>query len=56
VWWSYPSQRRLHVCGQVAQVRGCLDAGVDEVYVQQLGPDMAGFFDVYAREVLPQLR
>lgn len=40
----------------VAQVRSYLDAGVDEVYVQQLGPDMAGFFDVYAREVLPQLR
>ena len=37
-------------------MRGCLDAGVDEVYVQQLGPDMAGFFDVYAREVLPQSR
>jgi G6PDH family F420-dependent oxidoreductase len=39
-----------------AQVRKYLDAGVDEVYVQQIGPDMEGFFNAWEREVLPQLR
>lgn len=31
-------------------------AGFDEVYVQQIGPDMAGFFNLYATEVLPAAR
>ena len=31
------------------------DAGYDEVYVGQMGPDQKGFFDFYAREILPQL-
>jgi G6PDH family F420-dependent oxidoreductase len=39
-----------------AQVRKYLDAGVDEVYVQQIGPDMDGFFSAWERDVLPQLR
>jgi G6PDH family F420-dependent oxidoreductase len=39
-----------------AQVRQYLDAGIDEVYVQQIGPDMNGFFGAWEREVLPQLR
>jgi G6PDH family F420-dependent oxidoreductase len=30
-----------------------LDAGYDEVFVQQVGPDMKGFFALYADEVLP---
>lgn len=38
------------------QVREYLDAGIDEVYVQQIGPDMDGFFSAWEREVLPQLR
>jgi G6PDH family F420-dependent oxidoreductase len=33
-----------------------LDHGFDEVYVQQVGPDMEGFFDVYGSKVLPELR
>ncbi|MCV7028240.1 LLM class F420-dependent oxidoreductase [Mycobacterium sherrisii] len=40
----------------VAQVRKYLDAGVDELYVQQVGPDKEGFFAAYARDVLPALR
>lgn len=40
----------------VAQVRKCLDAGIDEVYVQQIGPDMEGFFKAWQSDVLPQLR
>lgn len=39
-----------------AQVRRYVDAGVDEIYVQQIGPDVAGFFDAWSREVLPQFR
>jgi G6PDH family F420-dependent oxidoreductase len=49
------------VCGpdadkHIAQVRTYLDADVDEVYVQQVGPDMDGFFTSWERDVLPQLR
>jgi hypothetical protein len=29
-------------------------AGYDEVFVQQIGPDMKGFFELYADEVLPR--
>lgn len=39
----------------VAALRAYLDAGYDEVYVQQIGPDQQGFLDFYAREVLPRL-
>jgi hypothetical protein len=39
-----------------AQVGAYFDADVDEVYVQQFGPDMDGFFASWEREVLPQLR
>ncbi len=39
-----------------AQVRQYLDAGVDEVFVQQIGPDVDGFFESWQRDVLPQLR
>ncbi|MDO3637317.1 TIGR03557 family F420-dependent LLM class oxidoreductase [Mycolicibacterium arseniciresistens] len=39
-----------------AQVRQYLDAGVDEVFVQQIGPDLDGFFESWQRDVLPQLR
>jgi G6PDH family F420-dependent oxidoreductase len=39
-----------------AQVRAYFDADVDEVYVQQIGPDMDGFFSTWERDVLPQLR
>ena len=40
----------------VGQLRSYADAGYDEVYVQQIGPDKDGFFDAYRREVLPALR
>lgn len=39
-----------------AQLRKYLDAGVDEVYVQQIGPDIEGFFSAWQRDVLPQLK
>ncbi|WP_037577103.1 LLM class F420-dependent oxidoreductase [Phaeacidiphilus oryzae] len=49
------------VCGpdpedHVAALRAYADAGFDEVYVGQIGPDQQGFFDCYRTEVLPRLR
>ncbi|MCW2721354.1 TIGR03557 family F420-dependent LLM class oxidoreductase [Pseudonocardia sp.] len=39
-----------------AAVRKYVDAGCDEVYVQQIGPDQDAFFKAWADKVLPQLR
>jgi G6PDH family F420-dependent oxidoreductase len=33
-----------------------IDAGFDEIYVHQIGPDQEAFFEGWASEVLPQLR
>ena len=38
----------------VESLRAYADAGVDELFVQQIGPDQDAFFDTWAREVLPQ--
>jgi G6PDH family F420-dependent oxidoreductase len=51
---------RAVVCGpdparHVAAIRRFADAGYDHVYVHQVGPDQEGFFDFYAREVMPRL-
>ncbi|MFD0905459.1 LLM class F420-dependent oxidoreductase [Actinomadura sediminis] len=48
-------------CGPDPQVharalREYVDAGYDDVFVQQIGPEQDGFFDFYAREVLPLVR
>lgn len=40
----------------VAQVRQYIDADIDEIYVQQIGPDMDGFFAAWRQAVLPELR
>ena len=32
------------------------DAGYDEVYINQIGPDQRGFFDFYGERILPQLK
>ena len=37
----------------VAAVEEAVDAGYDRVYVHQVGPDQAGFFEFYEEEVLP---
>jgi G6PDH family F420-dependent oxidoreductase len=37
-----------------ASLRQYLDAGVDELFVQQIGPDQDAFFDTWAREILPR--
>ena len=38
------------------QLRAYVDAGYDEVYVQQIGPEQEGFFRFYETEILPKLR
>ncbi|MGW2173975.1 TIGR03557 family F420-dependent LLM class oxidoreductase [Streptomyces sp. NPDC001705] len=48
------------VCGDdadehVRAVAAYVDAGFDEVYVGQIGPDQQGFFDFYRSKVLPRL-
>lgn len=32
------------------------DAGFDEAYVQQIGPDMDGFFEQWSKEIIPRFR
>lgn len=44
------AERHVHV------LESRFAAGFDEVYVQQIGPDMDGFFDLYATEILPRAR
>lgn len=44
------------VDAHVAQVRQYVDAGVDEIYVQQIGPALDGFFTSWQQDVLPQFR
>lgn len=37
-------------------LRQFADAGYDEVYVQQIGPNQKQFFDFYQKEILPEFR
>jgi hypothetical protein len=37
-------------------IKAYFDAGYDEVYVTQVGPDQAGFIKFYEREILPYFR
>ena len=39
-----------------AAVREYIEAGFDEVYVSQMGPDQEGMIRFYESEVLPRLR
>jgi G6PDH family F420-dependent oxidoreductase len=38
----------------VQALQAYADAGVDELFVQQIGPEQDAFFDTWAREVLPR--
>ena len=40
----------------VAALQAYADAGFDELYVNQIGPDQDAFFDAYSEHVLPRLR
>jgi hypothetical protein len=35
-------------------MRQYIDAGYDEVYVQQIGPNQKAFFEFYKKEILPE--
>jgi G6PDH family F420-dependent oxidoreductase len=53
--------REAFACGpdpqkQLDQFAAYADAGFDEVYVSNIGPHQREFFDLYRREVLPQVR
>ncbi|ETK31744.1 LLM class F420-dependent oxidoreductase [Microbispora sp. ATCC PTA-5024] len=37
-------------------IRQYVDAGYDEVYVSQIGPEQDGFFSFYSSEILPRLK
>nr|WP_273889283.1 hypothetical protein [Rubrobacter naiadicus] len=37
-------------------IREYLEAGYDEIYIQQIGPQQEGFFRFYEREILPGFR
>jgi hypothetical protein len=39
----------------LARIRQYVDAGFDNVYVHQIGPDQEGFLAMYEREVLAKL-
>jgi G6PDH family F420-dependent oxidoreductase len=39
----------------VQAIADCLDAGFDEVYISQIGPDQGGFLQFYKREIEPRL-
>jgi len=52
---------QTHACGKdpdkhLASIGKYIDAGYDEVYVNNIGPHWPGFFDLYAKEILPALR
>jgi G6PDH family F420-dependent oxidoreductase len=40
----------------IQAIRAYVDAGFDEVYVNQIGPQQQPFFDFYRDEVIPRLR
>ncbi len=51
---------QAHACGpdpeaHLQAIRKFVDAGYDEVYVNNIGPHWPGFFDMYAKEILPRL-
>ena len=39
----------------LAAIQRYIDAGYDEIYVAQIGPDQRGFLDFYAKEIVPHL-
>ena len=39
----------------VEMIQKFVDVGCDHVYLHQIGPDQAGFFDFYEREVIPRV-
>jgi G6PDH family F420-dependent oxidoreductase len=53
--------RQSHACGRdpdkhLESLRRYVDAGYDDIYVNNIGPHWPGFFDLYAKEILSALR
>jgi G6PDH family F420-dependent oxidoreductase len=53
--------RKVFACGpdparHLQAIDEYVQAGYDEVYVNNIGPNWDGFFDLYAKQVLPKLR
>ena len=53
--------RQAHACGpdpdrHLESIRKFVEAGYDTIYVNNIGPNWPGFFDLYAKEILPALR
>jgi G6PDH family F420-dependent oxidoreductase len=49
------------ICGPDVQrhrqaIQEYRDAGYDQIYIHQIGPDQAGFFKFYQREILPHFK
>jgi coenzyme F420-dependent glucose-6-phosphate dehydrogenase len=49
------------ICGPDANkhleaIQKMVDAGFEQVYIHQVGPDQEGFFDFYRKEILPEFR
>jgi G6PDH family F420-dependent oxidoreductase len=40
----------------IEQIKAYEEAGFDELYIQQIGPDQQRFFEIYAAEVLPRFK
>lgn len=49
------SRAATDVDAHLKQLTSFIDAGYDEIYVNQIGPDQRGFFEFYAAEILPQV-
>ena len=52
---------KSHACGpnpekHLETIRKYVEAGYDEIYVNNIGPHWPGFFDLYAKEILPAVR
>ncbi len=49
------------ICGpnvdkHLAKIQEYADAGIDHIYIHQIGPDQAGFFEFYEKKIMPELR
>jgi G6PDH family F420-dependent oxidoreductase len=49
------------VCGpdkrkHLEEIQKMIDAGFENIYVHQIGPNQDGFFQFYQKEILPELR
>jgi len=40
----------------IKAIEAYTDAGFDEVFIAQIGPEQKGFFEFYGTQVLPRLR